>query len=118
MRTAGGTYPGGEPFQSLQTRDAPPTMTLEAHATAAGAGHPLAGQPPGTLVTLAETIVIKEENVFAVSHRDGSLPVGTEHPLGFYLDDCRFLSRPRAACQRRAAAPARRLGGARLGVGP
>ena len=67
-------------------------MTLEAHATAAGAGHPLAGQPPGTLVTLAETIVIKEENVFAVSHRDGSLPVGTEHPLGFYLDDCRFLS--------------------------
>ena len=66
-------------------------MTLEAHATAAGAGHPPAGQPPGTLVTLAETIVIKEENVFAVSHRDGSLPVGAEHPLGFYLDDCRFL---------------------------
>ena len=30
----------------------------------------------GTLVNLAETIVIKEENVFAVCRRDGSLPVG------------------------------------------
>ena len=69
-------------------------MTLEAHATAAGAGHPQDGQaePPGTLVNLAETIVIKEENVFAVCRRDGSLPVGQPHPLGVYSDDCRFLS--------------------------
>jgi len=67
-------------------------MTLEIHATAAGAGHPQAGQPPGSLVTLAETLVIKEENVFVVSRRDGSLPVDGEHPLGFYSDDCRFLA--------------------------
>jgi hypothetical protein len=69
-------------------------MSLEAHATAAGAGHPPdAGEPPpGALVNLAETIVIKEENVFAVSQRDGSLPVGARHPLGVYSDDCRFLS--------------------------
>ena len=68
-------------------------MTLEAHATAAGAGHPAAEQPepPGTLVNLAETIVIKEENVFVVCRRDGSLPVGSKHPLGVYSDDCRFL---------------------------
>jgi glycogen debranching enzyme len=43
-------------------------------------------------VNLADTIVIKEENVFAISNRDGSLPVGTPHPLGVYADDCRFLS--------------------------
>jgi glycogen debranching enzyme len=67
-------------------------MTLEAHATAAGAGHPPADPPPGALVNLAETIVIKEENVFAVSRRDGSFPVGVPHPLGIYSDDCRFLS--------------------------
>src|SRR5215207_10346203 len=70
-------------------------MTLEAHATAAGAGHPPAAPeeaPPATLVNLAETIVVKEENVFVVCRRDGSLPVGTPHPLGVYSDDCRFLS--------------------------
>ena len=69
-------------------------MKLEAHATAAGAGHPPAepDTPPGALVNLAETIVIKEENAFAVVRRDGSFPVGQVHPLGVYLDDCRFLS--------------------------
>src|SRR5215207_5848617 len=70
-------------------------MTLEAHATAAGAGHPPAERadtPPGKLVNLAETIVLKEENVFVVCRRDGSLPVDTAHPLGVYSDDCRFLS--------------------------
>jgi glycogen debranching enzyme len=67
-------------------------MTLEAHATAAGAGHPATEPPPGTAVNLAETIVIKEENVFVVSARDGSLPVDVPHPLGFYLDDCRYLA--------------------------
>jgi glycogen debranching enzyme len=69
-------------------------MTIEAHATAAGVGHPPAEAepPPGALVNLAETTVIKEENVFVVSRRDGSLPVGAGHPLGLYRDDCRFLS--------------------------
>jgi glycogen debranching enzyme len=69
-------------------------MSLEAHSTAAGIGHPPAeaSPPPGTLVNLAETVVVKEENVFVVSRRDGSLPVGQAHPLGVYADDCRFLS--------------------------
>ncbi len=70
-------------------------MSLEAHATTAGAGHPPADQaepPPGALVDLAETIVIKEENVFVVCRRDGSLPVEGPHPLGVYSEDCRFLS--------------------------
>ena len=50
-------------------------MTLEAHSTAAGAGHPrldAAETPAGGLVSLAETVVIKEGNVFVVSRRDGS----------------------------------------------
>jgi glycogen debranching enzyme len=47
--------------------------------------------PPGALVNLAETIVTKEENAFVVARRDGSLPVGQAHPLGLYVDDCRFL---------------------------
>ena len=70
-------------------------MTLEPHATAVARGHPPAIEavpPPGALVNLAETVVIKEENVFVVSQRDGSLPVGEPHPLGIYADDCRFLS--------------------------
>jgi glycogen debranching enzyme len=68
-------------------------MSLEAHATAAGAGHPPAEpeSPPGALVNLAETIVTKEENAFAVARRDGSFPVGQQHPLGLYRDDCRFV---------------------------
>src|SRR4051812_12009376 len=68
-------------------------MTPEAHATPAVAGGgPLAGPVPGAFEDLAETIVVKDENVFVVSRRDGSLPVGEPHPLGLYLDDCRFLS--------------------------
>jgi glycogen debranching enzyme len=69
-------------------------MSLEAHATAAGAGHPPEATEPatGALVNLAETIVIKEENLFVVSRRDGSLPINRPHPLGLFSDDCRFLS--------------------------
>jgi glycogen debranching enzyme len=70
-------------------------MTLEAHSTAAGAGHPRLDAeetPAGGLVNLAETVVIKDHNVFAVTRRDGSIPLGVAHPLGIYCDDCRFLS--------------------------
>jgi glycogen debranching enzyme len=70
-------------------------MPLEPHATAIGAGHPPleeAVPSPAADVNLAETIVIKEENVFVVCQRDGSFPVDTPHPLGVYSDDCRFLS--------------------------
>jgi hypothetical protein len=43
-------------------------------------------------VNLAETIAVKEHNVFAVCRRDGSIRSGVVHPLGVYSDDCRFLS--------------------------
>jgi glycogen debranching enzyme len=48
--------------------------------------------PLGALGNLAETIVIKDGNVFMVTLRDGRLPAGLEHPLGLWFRDCRFLS--------------------------
>ena len=44
------------------------------------------------LVNLSETTVAKDGNVFAVTLPDGSLPIGEDHPLGVYSDDCRVLS--------------------------
>ena len=48
--------------------------------------------PLGALANLAETIVIKNGNVFMVTLRDGRLPAEIEHPLGLWFRDCRFLS--------------------------
>jgi glycogen debranching enzyme len=48
--------------------------------------------PLGSIANLAETIVIKDGNVFMVTLRDGRLPVGVQHPLGLWFRDCRFLS--------------------------
>ena len=47
--------------------------------------------PLGALANLAETIVIKDGNVFMVTLRDGRLPADVEHPLGLWFRDCRFL---------------------------
>src|SRR3954454_15742046 len=48
--------------------------------------------PLGSIANLADTIVIKDGNVFMVTLRDGRLPVGVQHPLGLWFRDCRFLS--------------------------
>jgi glycogen debranching enzyme len=45
----------------------------------------------GALANLADTIVIKDGNVFMVTLRDGRLPAGVDHPLGLWFRDCRFL---------------------------
>jgi hypothetical protein len=50
------------------------------------------GSPLGALANLADTIVIKDGNVFLVALRDGRLPADIEHPLGLWFRDCRFLS--------------------------
>ncbi|MGZ6300093.1 MAG: glycogen debranching N-terminal domain-containing protein, partial [Candidatus Limnocylindria bacterium] len=42
--------------------------------------------------SLAESIVLKEGDVYLVSARDGSVPLRGEHPLGLYREDCRYLS--------------------------
>src|SRR5215210_2673267 len=47
--------------------------------------------PLGALGNLAETMVIKDGNVFMVTLRDGRLPADLEHPLGLWFRDCRFL---------------------------
>jgi len=47
--------------------------------------------PLGALGNLADTIVIKDGNVFLVSMPDGRLPAEVEHPLGLWFRDCRFL---------------------------
>ena len=47
--------------------------------------------PLGDLGNLADTIVIKDGNVFLVSMHDGRLPAEVEHPLGLWFRDCRFL---------------------------
>jgi len=47
--------------------------------------------PLGALGSLADTIVIKDGNVFLVAMRDGRLPAEVEHPLGLWFRDCRFL---------------------------
>jgi glycogen debranching enzyme len=43
------------------------------------------------LVNLSESTVVKAGNAFCVGLRDGSLPLVGDHPLGLYLDDCRYL---------------------------
>jgi glycogen debranching enzyme len=43
------------------------------------------------LVNLAGTTVVKAGNAFCVALRDGRLPLGGDHPLGLYQDDCRHL---------------------------
>jgi glycogen debranching enzyme len=43
------------------------------------------------LVNLSDTTVVKAGNCFCVALRDGRLPVDDDHPLGVYLDDCRYL---------------------------
>jgi glycogen debranching enzyme len=43
------------------------------------------------LINLSETTVVKAENCFCVALRDGRLPLQDDHPLGLYLDDCRYL---------------------------
>jgi glycogen debranching enzyme len=40
---------------------------------------------------VAESVVIKDGDVFAVARRDGSMPTAGDHPFGLYLADCRYL---------------------------
>jgi glycogen debranching enzyme len=42
-------------------------------------------------LNLADATVIKAGNGFCVAHRDGGLPIDEDHPLGVYVDDCRYL---------------------------
>jgi glycogen debranching enzyme len=43
-------------------------------------------------LNLADTTVLKSGNTFCVSLPGGRVPLEGDHPLGLYLDDCRYLS--------------------------
>src|SRR3954464_2626358 len=43
-------------------------------------------------VNLSDAVVLKEGPAFAVTLRDGTVPVGVAPPLGLFRDDCRPLS--------------------------
>ena len=87
-------YPIGERHASRQNGHAAP-MSLEAHATAAGAGHPPAEAepPPGALVNLAETDRDQGgERLRRLPPRRLAARRRSRIRSGVYRDDCRFLS--------------------------
>ncbi len=40
---------------------------------------------------VADAVVLKDEDIFLLTARDGSVPLGGKHGLGLYYNDCRFL---------------------------
>lgn len=40
---------------------------------------------------MADAVVLKDEDIFLLTARDGSVPLGGKHGLGLYYHDCRFL---------------------------
>jgi len=42
---------------------------------------------------VARAVVIKEEDIFFLSERDGSVPAGNQDGFGLYYHDCRYLDR-------------------------
>ncbi|ALA59248.1 putative Amylo-alpha-1,6-glucosidase [Nitrospira moscoviensis] len=47
---------------------------------------------PTDVESLADAVVVKNENVFFVAQRDGNVPLQNEHGLGLYYHDCRYVN--------------------------
>ncbi len=47
---------------------------------------------PSVTKSIADAVVIKNENFFLVTDPNGNVPLGGNHGFGFYYDDTRFLS--------------------------
>lgn len=47
---------------------------------------------PSMTASIADAVIIKDENLFFISQPDGSLPVDEDHGFGLYYHDCRYLS--------------------------
>ncbi len=62
-------------------------------------GHLFVRTTPSTKVGIAQALVIKDEDLFLLCERDGSVPSHTEHGLGLYYHDCRFLDTYEIAIQ-------------------
>ncbi|HKN88133.1 MAG TPA: glycogen debranching N-terminal domain-containing protein, partial [Nitrospiraceae bacterium] len=54
--------------------------------------HFLAQKRPTTASSIADAIVIKDDNVFFIAQPDGNVPVEGGHGYGLYYHDCRFLN--------------------------
>lgn len=54
--------------------------------------HFLAQKRPTTAGSIADAIVIKENNVFLIAQPDGNVPLEGGHGYGLYYHDCRFLN--------------------------
>ncbi|MFZ5660479.1 MAG: glycogen debranching N-terminal domain-containing protein [Pseudomonadota bacterium] len=47
---------------------------------------------PSHVPSIADAIVIKDQEIFFLSERDGQVPLGGEHGFGLYYHDCRYLN--------------------------
>jgi hypothetical protein len=47
---------------------------------------------PAIVRSIADAVVIKDENIFFLTEPDGSIPIGDDHGFGLYYHDCRFLN--------------------------
>jgi len=54
--------------------------------------HFLAQKRPTTASSIADAIVIKDDNVFFIAQPDGNVPLEDGHGYGLYYHDCRFLN--------------------------
>jgi glycogen debranching enzyme len=54
--------------------------------------HFLAQKRPTTASSIADAIVMKDDNVFFITQPDGNVPLEGGHGYGLYYHDCRFLN--------------------------
>ena len=52
----------------------------------------LTKRTPSVVRSIANAIVIKDEDLFLLTERDGSVPFSQGHGFGLYYHDCRFLN--------------------------
>src|SRR5947209_4873343 len=47
---------------------------------------------PSVVSSIADAVVLKNENLFFLTKPDGVVPLGGSHGFGLYYHDCRFLN--------------------------
>ncbi len=47
---------------------------------------------PSSVLSIAEAVVIKDQDLFFLAETDGSVPMSADHGFGLYYHDCRFLN--------------------------
>lgn len=51
----------------------------------------LTRRSPSVARSIADAVVVKDEDLYFLTERDGSVPLGDSHGFGLYYHDCRFL---------------------------